>query len=62
VGVGRHAGAFAEVLLDLLQQLRHRIGGYQRTGLAVRISQQQPDPVGGQHDLGRVDQLLQDGR
>jgi hypothetical protein len=62
LGGGSHTGSFPEILLDLFQQLRHGVGGHQRTRLAVLAGQHQSDPVGGQHRPGCVDQLLQQGR
>jgi hypothetical protein len=53
--VGGQAGAFPEVLLHLLRQLRDRIGGHDRSRVAVLVGQHQPDPIADQDRPGGVD-------
>ena len=45
LGVGLEVGAFAEVVLDLLQQLHGGVGGGHPPGLAVLMHQGDAGPV-----------------
>ena len=62
LGVGLEVGAFAEVVLDLLEQLHGGVGGGHPAGWAVGMNQGEAGPVDLQDRPGRLGHSEQPGQ
>jgi hypothetical protein len=62
LGIGLEVGAFAEVVLDLLQQLHGGVGGGHPPGQAVLVDQGEPSSVDLQDGSGGLGDPEQPGQ